>query len=702
MQAQPTAVKCATLVFILTLVTFAGSVSPVRAQYVAYDLGPGQAYDINNARTIVGSTYDGYAFSYSGGVMTSLGLSGTAYGINNYGTIVGEAQHDPYSSQAFSYRNGVLTDLGFGGLYATAYAINDAGTIVGEKRSPYQGNPYILVSEAEIYSGGLARSLGGPGYETAYGINSAGKIVGSTADNRAFITGFPTTLLGTSSTLPVIAYGINDAGTVVGSSNNCAFSYSDGRMTMLSSDATVATHINSAGTIVGSVIWPASHLGGIHAFIYGGGQMTDLTPYLAGLGLGGTSYAQAINDNGDIVGYAYPTNNIWEEPYPYPAEPHAFLLTPIPEPGALALLVLGGVALLHGAVRSCNSSPNRYNRRQDRKRIEPGTMKRATLVFILTLVALAGGISPVRAQYIACDLGPGRACDINNAGTVVGFSGTPQVGYPLVGQVFSYSGGQMTDLGFSGVPYAINNVGTIVGSHSIDASFNTRAFSYSSGRLTDLSLTMTLTAEAHGINDSGTIVGWGQYQSGTVPQFFSCTAGVATYLGPGQAYGINSAGTIVGETAYSRAFSYSNGQLKSLGVLPGASESVAFAINDAGTIVGDSTALLSSHVAFSYSNGQMTSLGMSSSTAFDIDSVGTIVGTSGEHAFVYSGGQITDLAPYLATVGLTGNSYAQAINDRGDIVGQAGGHAFLLVAPEPSATVLLAVGGAALVFRRRQ
>jgi hypothetical protein len=65
-----------------------------------------------------------------------------------------------------------------------------------------------------------------------------------------------------------------------------------------------------------------------------------------------------------------------------------------------------------------------------------------------------------------------------------------------------------------------------------------------------------------------------------------------------------------------------------------------------------------------------------------------------------------DLAPYLASAGFTGDTVARAINDRGDIVGlgnRADGqqHAFLLVVPEPSAVALLALGGAALLLRRR-
>ena len=147
-----------------------------------------------------------------------------------------------------------------------------------------------------------------------------------------------------------------------------------------------------------------------------------------------------------------------------------------------------------------------------------------------------------------------------------------------------------------------------------------------------------------------------------------------------------------------------------------APSSEAYGINSSGTIVGDATTSGNQFDhAFSYSGGDMTDLGTlggSSSVAHGINSSGTIVGdaytsSGADHAFSYSGGVMTDLAPYLASLGLTGTSEAEAIDDNGDIVGYgttAGGqaHAFLLeVVPEPSTVALLALGGAALLLRRR-
>jgi hypothetical protein len=51
--------------------------------------------------------------------------------------------------------------------------------------------------------------------------------------------------------------------------------------------------------------------------------------------------ANAINDNGQIVGFGT-----------IDGETHGFLLTPVPEPGSLSLLAVGGVALLRRRSRS--------------------------------------------------------------------------------------------------------------------------------------------------------------------------------------------------------------------------------------------------------------------------------------------------------------------------------------------------------------
>lgn len=155
--------------------------------------------------------------------------------------------------------------------------------------------------------------------------------------------------LGTLGGTTSIAQGVSSSGTIVGwsftaSGAQHAFSYSGGIMTDLGTlggtSGSVASGINSAGTIVGS-----SYITGnsaVDAFIDSGGVMTDLNTLLDSSGAGWTLIgAQAINDNGQIVGYG--TNPLGQS--------DAFLLTlDVPEPSACTMLV-GGLGLLGAVIR---------------------------------------------------------------------------------------------------------------------------------------------------------------------------------------------------------------------------------------------------------------------------------------------------------------------------------------------------------------
>src|SRR5580693_218433 len=71
---------------------------------------------------------------------------------------------------------------------------------------------------------------------------------------------------------------------------------------------------------------------------------------------------------------------------------------------------------------------------------------------------------------------------------------------------------------------------------------------------------------------------------------------------------INDSGIVVGTNVASHAFMYSNGTMTDLGTLGGPTSS-AFAINNLGTIVGTSRDSLANNDAFIYSDGVMTSIG---------------------------------------------------------------------------------------------
>src|SRR5207244_10248449 len=82
--------------------------------------------------------------------------------------------------------------------------------------------------------------------------------------------------------------------------------------------------------------------------------------------------------------------------------------------------------------------------------------------------------------------------------------------------------------------------------------------------------------------------------------------------------------------------------------------------------------------AFLWQNGVMTDLGTlpgsTSSTATAINNSGQVVGNSGNHAFFWDKGVMTDLG---TLPGYTGSVVARAINDSGQVVGASGNHAFL-------------------------
>lgn len=130
-----------------------------------------------------------------------------------------------------------------------------------------------------------------------------------------------------------------------------------------------------------------------------------------------------------------------------------------------------------------------------------------------------------------------------------------------------------------------------------------------------------------------------------------------------------------------------------LGTLGGV-QSGANAINNAGQIVGYASPPASSEHAFLYSGGKMTDLGVffDFSVANAINSSGVVVGegdvllsngNTADHAFVYDGGKLQDLNTLIPANSGWVLSSATSINDKGQIVcdadnGTGSLHAFLL------------------------
>ncbi len=161
--------------------------------------------------------------------------------------------------------------------------------------------------------------------------------------------------------------------------------------------------------------------------------------------------------------------------------------------------------------------------------------------------------------------------------------------------------------------------------------------------------------------------------------------------------GINNLGQVVGFSQVQDlgGFLYSNGQLTPLRL------NVGNAINDLGQATGyanTSADRYSSH-AFLYTDGQMKDLGTlpggSYSTGFGINSAGQVVGYSGSaggsvHAFLHQNGQMLDLNDLVdPATHFIDLSLAEGINDKGQMIANDGGHAYLLTpVPEPGTLAL--------------
>jgi len=209
----------------------------------------------------------------------------------------------------------------FGNLTSLPNAVNNAGTVVG----------YVYTSQGHINayasSNGTPTSLhqGNPntGNSKAYGINESGAVVGESSVGNAtqatvFANGSVRTL-GTLGGRNSYGYGINAAGQVVGVSDTAAdgpHGFVTGPNGVLidigpvnGGGGSAASAINDLGQVTGYA--EISPLGDYRAYIYANGTMQFLDT------LGG-SFAQgyAINNKGMVAGYSGTAGD---------AESHAFL-----------------------------------------------------------------------------------------------------------------------------------------------------------------------------------------------------------------------------------------------------------------------------------------------------------------------------------------------------------------------------------------
>ncbi len=273
-------------------------------------------------------------------------------GINNTGVITGyfTDANGIYHVCTMSAA-GVTTDLGTidNSAYLNSICINDSGHVLGsygqevtESWGEDEVEPEAFlsadgqiqdlnsISEIADYSSSMTRRI-----LEANGINSAGQVVGMAGlyDTASGDPGLSTDEIGADSLYsysPAHAFLYTPGNAPVDLGVLPGFdSFSD------------AMSVNDLGQVVGCSWRSSDALGDSYcAFLYSDGRMYDLNTLLGGA-TGGWTLTQAseIDNKGDILATGY--KSVGQE-----RNYGTLLLTPVPEPSSLAVLLLGVVALV--------------------------------------------------------------------------------------------------------------------------------------------------------------------------------------------------------------------------------------------------------------------------------------------------------------------------------------------------------------------
>jgi probable HAF family extracellular repeat protein len=287
----------------------------------------------------------------------------------------------------------------------------------------------------------------------------------------------------------------------------------------------------------------------------------------------------------------------------------------------------------------------------------------------------------------------------------------------------------LTDLGTLGGKHSaalgINNLGQVVGGSTLTIfSSVSHAFVWKDGAMTDLGALPGNVSQARDISDTGIVVGYsddGTSNDGRAIRAVRWDAsGIQPIGGPASfANAVNDSGIVVGGGGTRQALVWDGTSVTSVGL--GNTPAEANDINSYGNIVGRSAipgpgSAFTEYRAFLSDESSTLNLGTLTtgghSVAFGINNHGVIVGATGvnSRAFIWSEGVMTDLNSLIDPSAGWLLQEANAVNDRGEIIGFGTlegvgvGRGFLLVpvnaVPEPRVWVLFSLGFVVLVLFR--
>ena len=638
-------------------------------------------------------------------VLVDLGTLGgptsSASGINARGDVVGASslRSGGGVQHAFIYTSGKLVDLGIppaqtntvssGGTNGSvppsaltssfASAINNQGVVAVNGYNSGSGNEAFLWTPGAGYSPLASINFQA---ETVSGLNDSGEAVGLLGDNPPQQSAVSWTGSGIASVLPTdhgAAHGINGQGWIVGSyytanhsSTASAFLASQGKIANLGSlggGDSYATAVNDQGQVVGysATTQPIP----FRAFIWQDGIMTDL-----GGPFGHNITALAINNAGNAVGHAVDPNS-----------------------GQTATLWQSGVAF------DLNSLVN------DRQwGLSDATGINDAGEIVGTMVRASDGVSH------AFLLKPSQTPFSTNGTPLFTVSSPPDGSSVTVGQTANISTANLSGVVLVRVDFYDNDIligsttnapptlawtPLTVGQHCLEAAgtdLSGRVISTPLACVTaapavstkpryvvaDLGPLASEQSSAFGLNSRGDIVG--ETTVGPEQSAFVYQAGVRTLLGVSlglfDAVGVNDNDEVVANTYNNGPYFIKNGVISPIPTLGGRQATYVEAINAQGVAAGFSSipGLSGNSHAFLYSGGVTRDLGAlpggDVSQANAINDTGVVAGWSqggspGVSAHAFTWDSTNGMLEVQGTLGGNGGEAGWGINNKGVVVGDA-------------------------------